>query len=286
MGMRNWIGTNRVEVIAQGDVRPLGNYMKAAFIAGVLAFGLSLFTSSAFAALRISVDKSAQTLTATRNGEILHTWPVSTGKSGYATPSGNFNAFRMEVDHYSKEWDDAPMPHSVFFTKQGHAIHGSYEVKRLGSPASHGCVRLAPENAAKLFALVKEEGLPNTQVVLTGSEQVALARMKAERTATSAATPSDRQPRPRARANEGRTRDARLRRPPISQLSRVEQYAGYASRRYQEPLHYGYSTQPYEFPRTASRYYVPAESYRPRHAPRVYGAPRPAPYEGRGLFFN
>jgi hypothetical protein len=99
----------------------------------------------------------------------------------------------MEVEHYSKEWDDAPMPHSVFFTKQGHAIHGSYEVKRLGSPASHGCVRLAPGNASKLFALVKSEGLANTKVVLTGSEQIALARAKAHRTASTARRDSGRQ---------------------------------------------------------------------------------------------
>jgi hypothetical protein len=85
----------------------------------------------------------------------------------------------MEAEHFSKEWDDAPMPHSIFFTKQGHAIHGSYDTKRLGSPVSHGCVRLAPANAAKLFALVKQEGLSNTRVVLSGSEQVALAHTKA-----------------------------------------------------------------------------------------------------------
>ena len=136
--------------------------MHASFVSALLALSMSFLASPARAALVIAVDKSAQTLTVTRDGETLHTWPVSTGKSGYATPSGNFTAFRMAAEYYSKEWDDAPMPHSVFFTKQGHAIHGSYEVKRLGSPASHGCVRLAPENAAKLFALVKEKGLPNT----------------------------------------------------------------------------------------------------------------------------
>jgi hypothetical protein len=70
---------------------------------------------------------------------------------------------------YSKQWDNAPMPHSIFFMKDGHAIHGSYEVKNLGSPASHGCVRISPENAAKLYALVAKNGLQNTQVVLTGS---------------------------------------------------------------------------------------------------------------------
>ena len=117
--------------------------MNAGFVYALMALSMSFLASSAFAALVIEVDKSAQTLTVSRDGETLHSWPVSTGKSGYATPSGNFTAFRMEAEHYSKEWDDAPMPHSVFFTKQGHAIHGSYEVKRFGSLASHGCVRLA-----------------------------------------------------------------------------------------------------------------------------------------------
>ena len=166
--------------------------MNAGFVYALLALSMNFLASSAFAALVIEVDKSAQTLTVSRDGETLHSWPVSTGKSGYATPSGNFTAFRMEAEHYSKEWDDAPMPHSVFFTKRGHAIHGSYHVKRLGSPASHGCVRLAPDNAAKLFALVKEEGLPNTQVILTGSEQIALERKKT-RAASNDRRPPDRQ---------------------------------------------------------------------------------------------
>jgi hypothetical protein len=93
---------------------------------------------------------------------------VSTGKRGYDTPVGDFKPFRMEKDHFSREWDDAPMPHSIFFTQEGHAIHGSFDVKRLGSPASHGCVRLSPQHAATLFALVKQEKMANTRVVLTG----------------------------------------------------------------------------------------------------------------------
>jgi hypothetical protein len=160
---------------------------------GLVLIGLSLLTcSTARAALLIKVDKSAQVVTVTRDGQTLHTWPVSTGRPGYATPSGNFTTFRMEAEHFSREWDDAPMPHSVFFTKQGHAIHGSFDTKRLGSPASHGCVRLAPANAAKLFALVKQEGLSNTQVVLTGNEQVALDRAKLQRLARGERRLSDR----------------------------------------------------------------------------------------------
>jgi L,D-transpeptidase catalytic domain len=76
----------------------------------------------------------------------------------------------MEPDHYSKEWDDAPMPHSIFFTQIGHAIHGSLDVKHLGPPASHGCVRLSPEEAATLYELVEAQGMASTQVVVTGSE--------------------------------------------------------------------------------------------------------------------
>jgi hypothetical protein len=127
-----------------------------------------LSVARADAAVLVTIDKSAQLMTVERDGRPLHQWPVSTGKAGYDTPNGKFKAFRMERDHFSKEWDDAPMPFSIFFTQKGHAIHGSYDTKRLGSPASHGCVRLAPANAEKLFALVEQEGVLNTTVVLTG----------------------------------------------------------------------------------------------------------------------
>ncbi len=123
----------------------------------------------ACAAVLIQVDKSEQRMTVSVDGVPRYVWPVSTGKAGHATPTGTFKTFRMEEDHYSKEWDDAPMPHSIFFTTEGHAIHGSFDTKRLGTAASHGCVRLAPENAATLFSLVKQEGLLTTKVVLTGT---------------------------------------------------------------------------------------------------------------------
>jgi hypothetical protein len=95
-------------------------------------------------------------------------WPISTGRAGYSTPTGTYTATSMNEIWYSKQWDNSPMPHSIFFMKDGHAIHGSYEVKNLGKPVSHGCVRISPENATTLYALVKENGLENTQVVLTG----------------------------------------------------------------------------------------------------------------------
>jgi hypothetical protein len=107
-------------------------------------------------------------MTISIDGVRKYDWRVSTGRSGYSTPSGTYAATSMHEVWFSKEWDNAPMPNSIFFTKDGHAIHGSFEVKRLGKPASHGCVRLSPKNAATLYGLVGKHGLKNTQVVLTG----------------------------------------------------------------------------------------------------------------------
>jgi len=118
--------------------------------------------------LIITVNKVSQKLTVELDGDQIYKWPVSTGAPGYETPSGTFRPFRMEKEHFSKEWDDAPMPYSIFFTGEGHALHGSYHVKSLGRRASHGCVRILPENAAKLFALVQKTGMSNTRVIIKG----------------------------------------------------------------------------------------------------------------------
>jgi lipoprotein-anchoring transpeptidase ErfK/SrfK len=116
----------------------------------------------------ITIDKATQNMTVLVDGVEKYDWPVSTGKRGYSTPSGTYTTTSMNEIWYSKEWDNAPMPHAIFFMKDGHAIHGSYEVKHLGQPASHGCVRIAPQNATILYDLVKKTGLENTQVVLIG----------------------------------------------------------------------------------------------------------------------
>jgi lipoprotein-anchoring transpeptidase ErfK/SrfK len=119
-------------------------------------------------AILITINKAKQKMTVFVDGIQKYEWPVSTGRAGYSTPTGTYTATSMNEIWYSKEWDNSPMPHSIFFMKDGHAIHGSYEVKNLGKPASHGCVRISPENATTLYALVKANGLENTQVVLTG----------------------------------------------------------------------------------------------------------------------
>lgn len=117
----------------------------------------------------INIDKASQKMTVSLDGVQQYEWPVSTGLRGYTTPSGTYTARSMNKIWYSRQWDNAPMPHAVFFTRDGHAIHGTLEVKRLGKPASHGCVRLSPKNAATLFALIEKTGVKNTQVVLAGS---------------------------------------------------------------------------------------------------------------------
>src|SRR5262245_7649863 len=148
-------------------------YMRSFLVAFA---GLMLIATGAQAKVAITVDKDNQQMTVAVDGVARYRWPVSTGIPSYETPNGSFRTFRMEADHFSKEFDDAPMPHSIFFTKIGHAIHGTDSVGRLGTPASHGCVRLSRANAATLYALVQDQGVLNTTVTLTGSSQVALAR--------------------------------------------------------------------------------------------------------------
>ncbi len=145
-----------------------------------LAFAAVLFSmGAAQAKVDIFVDKDNQLMTVAVDGQVRYRWPVSTGIPSRETPNGSFKAFRMVEEHRSVEFDDAPMPHSIFFTKQGHAIHGTMSERQLGAPASHGCVRLSRDNASILYALVKEQGVLNTSVTLTGSAQVALARSPA-----------------------------------------------------------------------------------------------------------
>ena len=116
----------------------------------------------------VVIDKPTQKMKVFVDDVEWYSWKVSSGLPGYATPSGAYAVSSMNEIWYSKEWDDAPMPHAIFFTREGHAIHGTEETTKLGRPASHGCVRLAPEHARTLFALIKEKGLENTEIVLNG----------------------------------------------------------------------------------------------------------------------
>jgi lipoprotein-anchoring transpeptidase ErfK/SrfK len=103
------------------------------------------------------VDLSSQTMKVYKGGRLVHKWPVSTGRSGYGTPTGTWKIHRMHKRYYSKKYNNAPMPYAMFYYR-GYAVHGTNSISRLGRPASHGCVRLHPDNAAKLFSMVKSNG--------------------------------------------------------------------------------------------------------------------------------
>jgi hypothetical protein len=249
--------------------------------------GLMLFTAGAAQAkVSITVDKNAQLMTVAVDGVERYQWPVSTGLPSYETPNGSFKTFRMEEDHYSKEFDDAPMPHSIFFTKIGHAIHGTDSVNRLGSPASHGCVRLSRANASTLYALVQQEGVLNTTVTLTGSSQIALARNPRPRGNTAVArrapeadqqydaagdpiviTPqqgASGQVAPQARADDGYIY-------PADGTSNEARYPAPRGRRL------------YDAQAAPQQQYYYNRGYAPQYAPQGYYQPRPN-YQPRGLF--
>lgn len=132
-------------------------------------------SAAASAEVSVSVNKTTQRMTVSVDGVERYSWPVSTGTTDYSTPTGAFTPSRLAREHYSREWDDAPMPHSIFFTDAGHAIHGSRATGLLGSPASHGCVRLSPVNARILFDLVQTEGPANTRIEITGFDPIGTA---------------------------------------------------------------------------------------------------------------
>lgn len=117
------------------------------------------------AALVASVSLSSQTMTVTHRGQVRYRWPVSTARAGKVTPTGSWSAKWLSRNHRSSRYDNAPMPYSIFYN--GHyAVHGTNQVSRLGSPASAGCIRLHPDNAAVLFGLAQREGLANTRIVV------------------------------------------------------------------------------------------------------------------------
>jgi lipoprotein-anchoring transpeptidase ErfK/SrfK len=124
------------------------------------------FPGAAFAGVVAQVSLGSQRMYVYVNGEPTYTWKVSTARRGYRTPTGTFKPQALARYHYSTLYNGSPMPYSIFFYK-GYAIHGSYETRYLGSPASHGCVRLHPSNAAKLYSLIKQYGAGNTTIKIT-----------------------------------------------------------------------------------------------------------------------
>ena len=137
-------------------------------LATAVAFLLVLFQTEAVLAANLTaeVSLSSQTMVVSQNAIVKHRWRVSTGRKGFGTPTGNWKAKWASRNHRSRKYDNAPMPYAIFF-KGGYAVHATFDTKRLGRPASHGCVRLAPENARTLYQLIAERGMQNARVVIT-----------------------------------------------------------------------------------------------------------------------
>ena len=135
--------------------------------AALLAVAALVFSAlPALADIRIRIDKSSQTMLVSVDGWSQYRWPVSTGKRGYHTPTGSWRPIRLERSWYSRKYDNAPMPNSIFFLG-GYAIHGTTHVNQLGRPASRGCIRLHPAHARELFALVARHGMSRTRITIT-----------------------------------------------------------------------------------------------------------------------
>jgi len=133
-------------------------------VVAALVFAVAL-TRSASAAVVVDIDRAVQRMAVTVDGAPRYNWRVSTARRGYITPPGTYHPEMLARHWFSRKYYNSPMPHSIFFYG-GFAIHGSYEISRLGRPASHGCVRLDPGNAAILFGLVSREGMSATTIVI------------------------------------------------------------------------------------------------------------------------
>jgi lipoprotein-anchoring transpeptidase ErfK/SrfK len=140
---------------------------RAASASAALAL-LLVAVAPAEAHLRVVVDKTEQRMHVVVDGVRRHSWPISTGRPGQATPSGRFRPLKLVRKGYSRTYGYAPMPYAIYFTNDGHAIHGTRA--SLGAPASHGCVRLGLRNAAKLFALTKRHGRKKTFIRIVGRD--------------------------------------------------------------------------------------------------------------------
>ncbi len=118
--------------------------------------------------LHVAIDLTSQKMTVSENGGASYKWSISSGRTGYLTPKGTFRPVWMSKMWYSRKYDYAPMPHAIFF-HGGAAIHGTDSVYALGRPASHGCVRLSPSNAAALYRMVTKHGKQKTQITVFGT---------------------------------------------------------------------------------------------------------------------
>jgi lipoprotein-anchoring transpeptidase ErfK/SrfK len=161
-------GELRGSVAFDGDIPHDGFRQEAALLPAEISRPAPNLTARMSMAPKLiaRIKVGAQTMDVVVEGEVRHSWKVSTGAKGYRTPRGVWSPYRMHTMWRSRKYDNAPMPHSIFFTG-GYAIHATPHVRRLGTPASHGCVRLHPDHARELFELTLLYGRAGTRVVIS-----------------------------------------------------------------------------------------------------------------------
>ena len=127
----------------------MGGGRMGTLLSRVLVFALLVAAPTyARAHVQINVDLRSQTMTVHSGSGETYVWPISSGRAGHATPNGVFRPRAMYAMVHSAKYGNAPMPHSIFFYGQ-YAIHGTDAVGNLGRPASHGCIRISPAEAAR-----------------------------------------------------------------------------------------------------------------------------------------
>ena len=150
--------------------------MRKSFFFAALSAAFLAMPTSALAKVSARVDLSKQRMIVSENGVVTNTWKISSGKRNHITPNGSFKPTWVKKMHYSKQYDNAPMPYTVFFHK-GYAVHGTGATWRLGSPASHGCVRLKTSNAKKFYDIVKKHGQKNVSIKVVGTTKLRKIRV-------------------------------------------------------------------------------------------------------------
>ena len=135
-------------------------------LAFALLCGLFVLSSPASAAIEARIHIGSQRMEVIVDGAKAGEYVVSTGRKGHRTPVGSWKPTRMHKKYYSKKYHNSPMPNSIFFNG-GIAVHGTYETARLGKPASHGCVRMHPRDAAMLYSLVRSHGMQNARITVS-----------------------------------------------------------------------------------------------------------------------
>jgi lipoprotein-anchoring transpeptidase ErfK/SrfK len=139
------------------------NLLALAVVVALTGLAGMALPQAAQASVIARVDLSQQRMEVVVDGVVVHQWDVSSGREGFSTPTGTWRPIRMHEMWYSRTYDNAPMPHAIFF-QGGYAFHATSAIGRLGSRASHGCIRLHPDNARELFSLVRQYGPNRTRI--------------------------------------------------------------------------------------------------------------------------